>query len=95
MKPDDLIGVGWLTIEYCEKVTLPVNKLGLMKQVVIINTNDIEFDYTSSENNYGSENEMNKDQCHFEILTQNQIMEEMNVKMKEANSVMMNIEPTK
>ena len=42
MKPDDLIGVGWLTIEYCEKVTLPVNKLGLMKFVVINNTNDID-----------------------------------------------------
>ena len=43
MKPDDLIGVGWLTIEYCEKVALPVNKLGLMKWVVIKNTNYIEF----------------------------------------------------
>ena len=43
MKPDDLIGVGWLTIEYCKKVSLPVTKLGLMKWVVIENTNYIEF----------------------------------------------------
>ena len=43
MKPDDLIGVGWLTIEYCEKVTLPVNKLVDRKGVFLLNINDIEF----------------------------------------------------
>ena len=52
MKPDDLIGVGWLTIEYCEKVTLPVNKLGLIKQVVINNTNDIEFVHSKQNATY-------------------------------------------
>ena len=52
MKPDDLIGVGWLTIEYCEKVTLPVNKLGLMKFVVINNTNDVEFVHSEQNTTY-------------------------------------------
>ena len=52
MKPDDLIGVGWLTIEYCKKVTLPVNKLGLMKFVVINNTNDIEFVHSEQNTTY-------------------------------------------
>ena len=52
MKPDDLIGVGWLTIEYCEKVSLPVNKLGLIKQVVINNTNDIEFIHSEQNTTY-------------------------------------------
>ena len=52
MKPDDLIGVGWLTIEYCEKVTLPVNKLGLMKFVVIDNTNDVEFVHSEQNTTY-------------------------------------------
>ena len=51
MKPDDLIGIGWLTIEYCEKVTLPVNKLGLM-QLVVINTNDIEFVHSKQNTTY-------------------------------------------
>ena len=52
MKPVDLIGVGLLTIEYCEKVTLPVNKLGLMKQVVINNINDIEFVHSKQNTTY-------------------------------------------
>ena len=43
MKQDDLNGVVGLTIEYCEKVTLPVNKLGLVQWVVLNNTNDIEL----------------------------------------------------
>ena len=51
MKPDDLIGIGWLTIEYCEKVTLPVNKIGLM-QLVVINTNDIEFVHSKQNTTY-------------------------------------------
>ena len=52
MKPDDLIGVGYLTIEYCKKVTLPVNKLGLMKFVVINNTNDVEFVHSEQNTTY-------------------------------------------
>ena len=43
MKPDDLIGVRWLTIQYCEKVTLPVKNLMDMKGVTLENINDIEF----------------------------------------------------
>ena len=43
MKQDDLNGVVSLTMEYCEKVTLPVNKLGLVQWVVLNNTNDIEL----------------------------------------------------
>ena len=52
MKPDDLIGVPWLTIQYCEKITLPVNLLGLIKQVVIDNTNDIEFVHSKQNTTY-------------------------------------------
>ena len=43
MNPDDLNGVGWLTIQNCEKVTLPVNKLVDRKGVFLLNINDIEF----------------------------------------------------
>ena len=43
MKQDNLNGVVGLTIEYCEKVTLPMNKLGLVQWVVLNNTNDIEL----------------------------------------------------
>ena len=43
MNQDDLNGVVGLTIEYCEKVSLPVNKLGFVQWIVLNNTNDIEL----------------------------------------------------
>ena len=52
MKQDDLNGVVGLIIEYCEKVTLPVNKLGLVQWVVLENVNDIEFIHSEKNTTY-------------------------------------------
>ena len=52
MKPDDLIGVVGLQIKYCEKVTLPLNKLADRKWVFLENINDIEFIHSEKDNSY-------------------------------------------
>ena len=52
MKPDDLIGVVSLQIIYCEKVTLPVNKLAERKWVFLENINDIEFIHSEKNTSY-------------------------------------------